>query len=293
MKEQFIDENKYREHLFRVLKFFISFCENYRLTYCCAAGTMLGAVRHHDIIPWDDDIDVFMPRKDYETLLSLASEIAKEGFGLISAKLTPTFATFAKLYDKKTTLWEIESIPFVYGVYIDIFPLDETSVSKAEFTKNYASFRNLFRKYQLSQISFSFKRFFRDLRERDIKMILKEVASLFFPSFMSSYFRERIIQFETKASIEEGAHLVSYYGDYREKEFFDKKWFASYLEMPFSSFTIKVPIGYHEYLTTVYGDYMMFPPVEKRVSHHYHYFLDMDKHLDIDEIREILNREEV
>ena len=93
MKEQFIDENKYREHLFRVLKFFISFCENYRLTYCCAAGTMLGAVRHHDIIPWDDDIDVFMPRKDYETLLSLASEIAKEGFGLISAKLTPTFAT--------------------------------------------------------------------------------------------------------------------------------------------------------------------------------------------------------
>ena len=62
MKEQFIDEEQYKEQLYRILKYFISICDKHDLTYCCATGTMLGAVRHNDIIPWDDDIDVIMPR---------------------------------------------------------------------------------------------------------------------------------------------------------------------------------------------------------------------------------------
>ena len=94
---------------------------------------MLGAVRHNDIIPWDDDIDVFMPRKDYEKLINLENDIDKDGFGIISAKNSSSYATFSKIYSKNTTLWEIESIPFVYGVYVDIFPLDETGISKSEF----------------------------------------------------------------------------------------------------------------------------------------------------------------
>ena len=284
MKEQIIDESKYQQHLFRILKFFISFCEENNLTYCCAAGTMLGAIRHHNIIPWDDDIDVFMPRRDYEKLLTLASVIDHNGFGVISAKITSSFATFAKLYDKGTTLWEIESIPFVYGVYIDIFPLDETSLTREVFLKKYRQFRNLFRKYQLSQMSMNIKRLFQEIKERDKKMVIKEIVSLFFPSFMSQYYRNKIIQFENSISLEEGPHLVSYYGDYWEKEFFDKKWFDSYVDVPFSDFKVKVPIGYHQYLQNVYGNYMEFPPIEKRVSHHYHYYLNMENRLSIDEI---------
>lgn len=291
MKEKTIDEGKYRMHLLRILRFFISFCEKYNLTYCCATGTMLGAVRHHDIIPWDDDIDVFMPRRDYESLLSIAPEMENEGFRLISAYNCPSYATFAKIYSKDTTLWELESIPFIYGIYIDIFPLDECSDTKAEFSKKYRHFRNLFRKYQLSQIQFNAKRFWGCLKEGDKKMAIKEFASVFFPIFLSERYKKQIINFENIVSKEVGDHLVSYYGDYWDREYFDKKWFRSYIEMPFSDFKVKVPVGYHEYLTNVYGDYMKFPPVEKRVSHHYHYYLNMDKGMTLDEVRNVLKND--
>lgn len=290
MKEQFIDEEKYKNNLYRILKYFISFCEKNELTYCCATGTMLGAVRHHDIIPWDDDIDVFMPRKDYEKLLILASGMEEDGFRLISAKTCSSFATFAKIYSKDTTLWEFETIPFVYGVYIDIFPLDEISITKAEFIKKYRFFRNLFRKYQLSQMKFSFERLFKDIKEGDIKMAIKGFASLFFPSYLSRHYRKKIIDFEDRAALDNGSHLVSYYGDYWEREYFDKKWFEKYVDMPFSDFTVKIPAGYHEYLTSVYGDYMKFPPVEKRVSHHYHYYLNLDKGMTIDEVQKEIEK---
>lgn len=288
MKEHFIDEGRYKEHLYRILKFFISICEKHNLTYCCATGTMLGAVRHNDIIPWDDDVDVFMPRKDYEKFIAIAEEIESKGFGVISAYNCSSFATFAKLYNKNTTLWEIESIPFIYGVYIDIFPLDETSENKEAFLKKYRYFRNLFRKYQLSQMKFSFKRFMGEIKEGDKKMALKDFLSLFFLTCMSSHYRNKIIQFEKEASQEVGNHLVSYYGDYWDKEYFDKHWFEGYVDIPFSDFTVKVPKGYHEYLTNVYGDYMKFPPVEKRASHHYHYYLNMDKSMGIEEVRKVM-----
>ena len=286
MKEKTIDEGKYRMHLLRILKFFISFCDRNNLTYCCAAGTMLGAVRHHDIIPWDDDIDVFMPRKDYEKLLHIAPEMEDEGFRLISVHNCSSYATFAKIYSKDTTLWEIESVPFVYGIYIDVFPLDASSDTKVGFSKKYRYFRNLFRKYQLSQIKFNARRFFEYLNEGDKKLAMKEFASLLIPSLLSGHFRKQIIDFEKKASNTKGDHFVSYYGDYWDREYFDNKWFDSYIDMPFSDFTVKVPTGYHEYLTNVYGDYMKFPPVEKRVSHHYHYYLNMERGMTIDEVKD-------
>ena len=290
MKEHFIDERQYKKHLYRILKFFISICEKHNLTYCCATGTMLGAVRHNDIIPWDDDVDVFMPRKDYEQLLTIAEEIESDGFGLISAKNCFSYATFAKLYNKNTTLWEMESIPFVYGVYIDIFPLDETDDDRKTFRKKYRYFRNLFRKYQLSQMKFSLKRLLRNIKEGDTKMALKDLLSIFVPACMSDHYRMKIVQFEKEAASGVGNHLVSYYGDYWEKEYFDKKWFEDFTNMPFSDFKVIVPKGYHEYLTNVYGDYMKFPPVEKRASHHYHYYLNMDKGMGIEEVRKVMKR---
>ena len=117
-------------------------------------------------------------------------------------------------------------------------------------------------------------------------MVIKGIASLLFPSFLSSHYRKKIIDFEKRVALENGNHLVSYYGDYWEREYFDKKWFEEYVDMPFSDFTVKVPVGYHEYLSNVYGDYMKFPPVEKRTSHHYHYYLNMDKGMSLEEIKE-------
>ena len=120
-------------------------------------------------------------------------------------------------------------------------------------------------------------------------MAFKNFLSIFVPAFMSARYRKKIRNFEKEAAEGSGNHLISYYGDYWGKEFFEKKWFEGYVDMPFSDFSVKVPKGYHEYLTNVYGDYMKYPPVEKRTSHHYHYYLNMEKGLCMDEVREVLN----
>lgn len=110
-----------------ILKAFIHICDTHHLRYYCCAGTAIGAVRHHGMIPWDDDIDVIMPRPDYDRLIEIAQ---KEDFGKYEV-VTPYNNEryplyFSKLVDKSTTLIEEKERPCVIGLFIDIFPLDAT-----------------------------------------------------------------------------------------------------------------------------------------------------------------------
>jgi len=97
-KESF-DLDKYKRTLLETFQAFINTCEKYALNYYCAGGTVLGAVRHNGFIPWDDDIDVFMPRKDYERLIDLDDKISQGDYSVISARNSQSFATFAKFYN--------------------------------------------------------------------------------------------------------------------------------------------------------------------------------------------------
>ena len=110
-----------------ILKALTRICEDHGLTFYCCAGTAIGAVRHHGIIPWDDDIDVIMPRPDYDRLLEIAK---KEDFGkyeLVTPYDNEAYPLyFSKLSDKTTTLVEERERPCVIGLFVDIFPLDAT-----------------------------------------------------------------------------------------------------------------------------------------------------------------------
>ena len=99
------------------------------LSYYAAYGTALGAIRHGGIIPWDDDIDVWMPRKDYERFLALRPSLVDTSFEILDIQDKGYYLYFAKFCDKNTTLIEREGEP-VIGLYIDIFPLDNYDASK-------------------------------------------------------------------------------------------------------------------------------------------------------------------
>src|SRR5574344_393106 len=93
--------------ILRILKTFHAVCQEHNLTYYITSGTMLGAVRHGGFIPWDDDLDVAMPRADYDRLLSHASEYLPQPFELVSSETDPTYPkAFAKIQDASTTLIE-------------------------------------------------------------------------------------------------------------------------------------------------------------------------------------------
>ena len=284
------DINRYKKKLKEAFSFFIKLCDEHNLRYFCAGGTALGAVRHHDFIPWDDDIDVLMPRRDYDKLLSMNAFMEKTNFNIISVSNCDQYVTFAKFYDKRTTLWELKEIPFVYGVYIDIFPLDETNDSVDVFMSNYMRLRNAQRLYQLSQMSYSIKDLFYYLRDKDKNLFIKGVLSLFIPRFLNGVFRKRILKLENSFKGQKGKFLVCPFGDYFQKEYFEKKWFDGFAEFPFGDLKVHLPKDYDAYLSHVFGDYMKLPPKDKQVSHHYHYYLDMDRALNIKQIKMLIEK---
>ena len=115
-----------QKRLFNMFKWFDSFCRDNNLIYYAVGGTLLGAVRHEGFIPWDDDIDVGMPRKDYELLTTkMGTEIQDHYILETVHSMDKSYCyTFSKLYDTNTTLVENVRSKLKRGIYIDVFPID-------------------------------------------------------------------------------------------------------------------------------------------------------------------------
>ena len=124
-----ISEIEFKQRLIKLFKEFIDVCNKNKLRYYAAYGTALGAVRHRGIIPWDDDIDVWMPREDYERFLSLRNQLTATPYEILDIQNKGYYLYFAKFCNKNTTLIEREGKPII-GLYIDIFPLDNYDPSK-------------------------------------------------------------------------------------------------------------------------------------------------------------------
>lgn len=120
------DENKeVQRHLLDILKVIDRVCREHGLTYYLLCGTMLGAVRHGGFIPWDDDADIGMPRKDYDMLLAHAEEWMPEGYELVSGERNPRYPYFfARVQDARTTYILRRQFDFVGGLPIDVYPID-------------------------------------------------------------------------------------------------------------------------------------------------------------------------
>ena len=138
-------DSQLNNSLLTLFKAFIAFCHEHHLTYYAAYGTALGAVRHQGMIPWDDDIDVWMPRKDYDKLLSLRSHLNGTNYEIIDIKDKGYYLYFAKFCDRNSTIIEREGEALM-GLYLDIFPLDNYDNHKGKLSLIHISdeLQNLF-----------------------------------------------------------------------------------------------------------------------------------------------------
>lgn len=272
-------QSRWNAIIIDVFRKFIEICKQNNLTYFCCGGTAIGAVRHNGIIPWDDDIDVFMPRPDYDAFLQLAS---KEDWGDYELKTPYNTCNypmyFSKLCSKKTSLIEIAEHPFLMGLYIDIFPLDGASDSKDEAIRHQAQFRHVMNKLEAVSTHNTFVEYISLLtKPKEWGRFVRKTYAFFNRRHYRCSIIKQLDSICRHYDYATSHNVMAYSGSYGEREVFPKEWTHGIVEFPFESLTVNLFKGYDAYLCQLYGNYMQLPPVEKRVSHHYKAFFDLDK----------------
>ena len=241
------------------LDYIDSLCRANSLQYYLAYGTLIGAIRHKGFIPWDDDIDIWMPRPDYERLLSLLKESISENYCLYLDQKDYIYP-FAKITKANTLLIENVDLKSVMGVYVDVFPLDGVASSekiiKKEFNRIFF-FRNIL---SIKRMPFSKKRSLN-------KTIILRFLKLFAHFFSVKYLIKKINQYSIARNYEDSQNVGSITWGDKYTEYWPKKYFDS-LELEFEGKLYYVPKEYDLICRSIYGDYMQLPPERQRVSKH-------------------------
>lgn len=289
--EEEIFSQCFKQKLLSTFKAFIAFCEENDLRYYVVGGTAIGAIRHHGMIPWDDDIDVSMPYSDYLKLISIHNKLDSTQYGLHTIEDAGYYLAFSKFYDKTTSVQEFKELPFIMGVYVDIFPVIDSSMSYEELVHYQEGCWKYWQKVYRGGYHWSGGDFFNCIRKRRLGVLLHRVVDTIWYRPMASYYKNRVRKIEKKCS-GKGKYCCSPWGFYGEKEVSETEWLSESVSMPFEDFNVEVPIGYHQYLNNIYGDYMQLPPLEQRVNNHGHFYVNLKEHLSLNEVeRRVKNGE--
>lgn len=278
----------YKQKLIETMNFFDSFCRANNLSYFACSGTAIGAVRHHGFIPWDDDIDVFMPRNDFNALMSIRDRLISQGYAIKNLGDDDYIYSFAKLYDTNTTLIESNYFPnCLLGVYIDIFPLDEVSGTFDEIMEKKIKYTKEYRHFQDTFLSISARLILSRLYHLDMNRLKQLICMAFTSSKQKQLVREKFYSYENEWAKEKGSVLMTHSCIYRlDRELFPKEWFSEGIYMQFENIMIRLTKDYDVYLKQLYGDYMILPPEDKRISTHTHYYLNLKEGISIETAHE-------
>ena len=258
MKKINLEESKKIE--LDILSFVADFCDKNGLKYFLAFGTLLGAIRHKGFIPWDDDIDVWMPRDDYNKLMEIFQNSETGFYKLIRPTDKNSYHPFIKIIDNRTIKIE-NSVKYkngYLGIDVDIFPLDGQPTTVIEHHKWYKKLQKHYRIYPYLILDHC----------RKIKRIIA-LPIIKIISGGKKHILKKTAQLHAKYPYNESEFIgcVECCYDY-ENYRYRKEWFADAVDVEFENGVFKAPIGYDEVLTQTYGDYMQLPPEEERETHH-------------------------
>lgn len=254
-----------------ILQEFMRVCDILNLRWYAGYGTTLGAIRHKGFIPWDDDVDVVMPRKDYEVFCKEAQEIFSKNYFVQTIETEEEYyQPFAKIRRSDTTFWEkgTANDHINHGIYMDVFPLDgypTNWISEKMFMLKRIAYDNfLYQEGRCEELHGYRKiiaicyRIFKGTLTRKEAAIKKEKMVSKIP-----YDKGKLVSCMVADTPKAEAVPVAVYGKGRE--------------VAFENVNIRVPAEYEIYLEKLYGDYMQFPPVEKRVPLHTCIVIDTEK----------------
>lgn len=250
---------------------FSKICNKYNLNYFAYAGTLLGAIRHKGFIPWDDDMDVCMPRKDYEEFIRVAPHELSDPYFLQTVHSDKQYyRTIIRLVNKETTCLPVAFMhsDAINGIPLDIFPLDEFHLDTHE--------------HDIALIRESAIRCSSFMKRNDTDKMTQEQYEKWLTTMTDNPFGEweKVQKVATMYnSVESGLCCMKVFvingSNYNNP--LKKDWFGSHKTVMFENIEIRIPSYYDEILKATYGDYMKFPPIEKRGNWHSGVIVDPDK----------------
>lgn len=263
-----------------ILKEFIIFCDKHKLTYFLIAGSALGAVRHKGFIPWDDDLDIGMPRKDYEKFLTIAETELTDKYYIINAEKYDTYPLLTTQLALKGTRFVVENfktlnIPF--GIYLDIFPFDNMCDNNNKAVRHARKTWFWGKVQVLSCIPkpyVSFKGFQR---------------SCIWTITTAVYYLMKLLHIHPNKLYKKAKRLSVQFNGQNNKRinfFCDTNCLSNIIKLKelyplkkgmFEGVEVNLPNKVEAHLTRLYGDYMVMPPAEKR-KNHYPYVLDFGEY---------------
>ena len=251
-----------------ILHTIASICEENGFRYYLFYGTLIGAVRHHGYIPWDDDVDIMMPRPDYDQLLNyLSKNISKfPNLKVFNHDVNPKYPyMITRISDDRYRIVMANEKPYGMGVFIDIYPFDGLGNTEEEALK-YG-----LKGDHLSSICYQATRdhFAIETTTSPLRKMVKFPFYLFSKAIGKERLQDKLEKLARVKPYDDNKYVgcvVWLSGG--EKDIFPREWFDEYIEVPFEEYTFRIPRMYDKILKHIYGDYMKLPPENERVGHH-------------------------
>lgn len=254
----------------QILKTVADICELQGYRYSLVYGTLIGAVRHHGFIPWDDDIDIMMPRPDYEELLKyLGAHISDfphlKVFNCETCEDYPYMIT--RISDERYHIVVDNEKPYGMGVFIDIYPYDGLGKTKREALKFGL------KGDRLSSLCFQATRthFTIGTTKSIFRKIIKLPVFLYAKMRGKNHYQKKLSKLAGFKNYEESEFVgCAVWLSGGERDIFPKEWFDETIKLKYEEYEFNVPKEYDKVLKHIYGDYMQLPPEKDRIGHHYY-----------------------
>ena len=257
-----------------ILKTIADICDEQGLRYVLLHGTLLGAVRHNGFIPWDDDIDIAMPRPDYEKLLKYFDVRKKEMLPLVAFNDRTTRRyqyAITRICDTRYEISTENERDCGMGVFIDVYPIDglgdDYESAKKKVMENECYLYRIINYALKERLDLKWKGGIVRKSKHIGKWLYYHVFGI---KSLVSKMEKNLKEFPDFDHSQYVACAVWFFFQPYEKGMWKREYFRDRIKMQFEQYDFYVPKDYDELLRLIYGDYMQMPPIEERIPHHHY-----------------------